>query len=171
MKDLMLDLETMGNSSTSVIVQIGACYFNRKTGEIGNTFSQNVSIDSCLGLGLTVNGSTIQWWMKQENKSWMDNPQGIHESLWNFQTFINVKPNCVWSHASFDVPILFNAYTKAEISIPFHYRCVKDLRTLTNLAKMKKKENPDIRKTHNALDDCIYQVEYTVECLNIMKGN
>jgi len=37
-KDIMLDIETMGIRPTSAIVQLGACYFDRITGEIGDKF-------------------------------------------------------------------------------------------------------------------------------------
>jgi len=38
MKDVMLDVETLGTKSTAAIIQIGACYFDRETGEIGDKF-------------------------------------------------------------------------------------------------------------------------------------
>ena len=64
MEDLMLDIETMGNRSTSAIIQIGACYFDRVTGEIGETFLENILLKSSVeDWGLTVDSLTIQWWM------------------------------------------------------------------------------------------------------------
>ena len=167
MKDLMLDIETMGNRSTSAIVQIGACYFNRHTGEIGDTFLENVSLEISMSLGLTVDASTIQWWMKQKNKSWLDGKCGLIEALCKFIDFSkNVK--YIWSHSTFDIPILFNAYNITGYKIPFHYRQTRDIRTLTHLAGHQRNEStidPN-DKTHNALDDCVYQVKYCVECFN-----
>ena len=45
MKDVMIDFETLGNSNNAVVVQIGACYFDRKTGEIGYKFETNIDND------------------------------------------------------------------------------------------------------------------------------
>ena len=47
MKDLMVDIETLGVSHDSVITQIGACYFDRNTGEIGAKFIANIDLSSC----------------------------------------------------------------------------------------------------------------------------
>lgn len=46
MKNIMLDLETMGNGSKAAIVSIGAVFFNPLTGETGSEFYQVVSINS-----------------------------------------------------------------------------------------------------------------------------
>ncbi|MFM2590025.1 3'-5' exoribonuclease domain-containing protein [Vibrio sp. TBV020] len=46
MKNLMIDLETMGNSSNAAIVSIGACFFEPSTGEIGEKFSRIISLES-----------------------------------------------------------------------------------------------------------------------------
>ena len=62
---LMLDLETMGNESHSVICSIGAVEFDIITGETGRAFYEMVSLQSCLDLGLKVTGSTIEWWLGQ----------------------------------------------------------------------------------------------------------
>lgn len=183
MKDLMVDIETMGTGSTSAIIQLGACYFNRKTGKVGKTFLENVSLDSSMFYGCTVNASTIEWWMKQENKSWLEEPkvQSIADTLCKFSDFLswNGKNNIlnkvyVWSHSTFDIPILMNAYKAIQYSAPFHYRMTRDLRTLTHLAGNKL--NEDIKEkhykedVHNALADCKYRVKYCVECLNSLSS-
>jgi hypothetical protein len=60
-------------------------------------------------------------------------------------------------------------------SFPFNYRSVRDIRTLVDLAgltgqiKAKTTGEKD-EKTHNGLDDCIYQVEYCSKCFNVLKG-
>jgi DNA polymerase III epsilon subunit-like protein len=173
MKDLMLDLETMGNRPTSAIIQIGACYFDRNDGTIGETFLKQVSLADSMEWGLTVDASTIQWWVVQENKSWLNNPESLVLVLDAFDEFYKSK-TYVWSHSTFDIPILNNAYSKLGRRIPCHYRLTRDLRTLTHLAGSSKNESIEVRDggadAHNALNDCLYQVKYTVECLNKLKG-
>lgn len=170
MNDLMLDIETLGVRPTSVIVQIGACYFDRKTGEISKSFIENISIKSCLDYGLTVDGETLAWWMQQKDRSWGANPESLLETLCAFRDFAK-KAKYVWSHSTFDIPILINAYNVIKVPLPFHYRATRDIRTLTHLAGHQRNESkvdPN-DKTHNALSDCIYQVKYCVECFDKLR--
>jgi len=169
MKDLMLDLETLGTRPTSVIIQLGACYFDRNTDEtglpnIGDTFLVNICIGSSLMQGLTVDKQTIDWWREQKSKTWLvDSPNDINEALEKFQKFISIKVDAVWSHATFDFPILVNAFQACNLKLPFHYRTARDIRTLVDLSGLDyNKEKKD--KTHDALEDCIYQVQYCVDC-------
>jgi hypothetical protein len=173
MKDLMVDIETLGNGPTSVLTQIGACFFDRYTGEIGEKFCQNISVQNCLDMGLQLDWDTIKWWFEQtEEKTWMKEPQPLGKVLGQFSAF--AKPaEAVWSHATFDMPIIANAYRRIKQGLPFHYRAMRDIRTLTDLAKVSKEEiaaTPANGKTHNGLDDCVFQVAYCVKCFNKLKG-
>jgi len=172
MKDLMLDIETMGLSPTAAPVQIGACYFDRYTGEIGDTFLENIQLKSSMeNWELSVDASTILWWIKQEkNRSWVREGQPLMNVLLYFQTFIK-DAKYFWSHSTFDIPILVNAYNVTRMSLPFHYRQTRDIRTLTHLAGYQRNESkadPN-DNTHNALADCLYQVKYCVECFRKLK--
>ena len=179
MKDLMLDIETLGVRTTSVIIQIGACSFDRKTGTIGDTFVANIDVDNSLQQGLTVDWSIIKWWIEQirggNPADWMDDAQPLKSVLESLAATYK-KINYVWSHSTFDIPILVNAYNAVGLKLPFHYRFTRDIRTLTHLAKHQKNEKETFGKkkeddkTHNALDDCLYQIEYCVECFNKLKG-
>ena len=64
---LMLDLETMGTKSNSAIISIGAVEFNIQTGETGREFYRNISLQSCIDIGLKVDADTIMWWMQQSD--------------------------------------------------------------------------------------------------------
>lgn len=48
MNHVMLDIETLGNQSNSVITSLGAVEFNLETGETGREFWQNIDVQSCL---------------------------------------------------------------------------------------------------------------------------
>ena len=74
--EVMLDLETMSTSSSAAIVSIGAVKFDPhgKIGDFGDPanaeykpFYCTVELTSCIDAGLHVSGSTIEWWLKQEN--------------------------------------------------------------------------------------------------------
>ena len=64
MKDVMVDLETLGNTSTAAIIQIGACVFD--TEGTGERFCATVSFESALQWG-DPTASTLEWWMEQSD--------------------------------------------------------------------------------------------------------
>lgn len=69
MKHMMLDLETMGNKSNSVILSVGAVMFDIETGEIGEYFYERIEFQSALDVGLKINADTVEWWMKQSDEA------------------------------------------------------------------------------------------------------
>ena len=178
MTDLMLDIETLGCRPTSVITQLGACLFDRKTGERGDSFIRNIDVADSLMAGFTIDKETVDWWRQQpdEYKTWITDCVHPKEALTEFTEFCKKhKPKGVWSHATFDIPILFNAYTITNIDVPFHYRVCRDIRTLVDIATLSKKSKKTIqerqaKKTHNALDDCVRQIEYCTLCFTMIKN-
>ena len=71
----------------------------------------------------------------------------------------------IWSHATFDLPVLHSAYRRANRVVPWHRRNTRDLRTLYDLSggRPKCKETLDGIE-HNALADAIYQREEVYVC-------
>ena len=171
MKDLMLDLETWGNSKTSVIVQIGACYFNRYTGEIGDRLCINIDAESSMQVGFDVWASTLYWWMTQSDDarhSFLQGRQHVVDAVNIINNFMK-KAKRIWSHATFDFVILMGHFEKLGIKPNFHYRSARDIRTLTDIANLPEKKYPQVGTHHNALDDCFYQVQYCVDCFKALK--
>lgn len=169
MKDLMLDLETFDNAPNSVIVQIGACYFDRCTGDIGDTFTVNIDPRDSVKYGFSIGADTVCWWLDQSKEaqtSILDTPSlPVSDSLDLFNAFAK-KARHVWSHATFDFVIIMNHYEKMNIKPKFHYRSARDIRTLVDLVGgLDWSEYKRVGTHHNALDDCIYQVKYTVDAM------
>jgi hypothetical protein len=168
----MVDLETLGNGPTSVIVQIGCVSFDRDTGEITDEFLVNVDPQSEIDAGFQVDGGTIQWWMGQAmigKCTWMGNSHSSKATLQALNLFINnrkTKKSIVWSHSTFDAPILSYHYNRYGMDIPIRYGFWLDLRTLSMLGRgvasiPKEAKPPD---AHDALADCRYQVRWAVKC-------
>lgn len=128
MNNIMLDLETMGNTSNAVIVAIGACFFNYK--EIGLTFYRVVDIQSCLNAGLEVTGTTIKWWLQQNEDARLaiSAHQSVHlkDALLSFAKFADPdyeEIKVLWGNGTaFDNVILRNAYNKVKLTPPWSYR-------------------------------------------------
>jgi hypothetical protein len=163
-RDIMLDLETMGNESFSAILSIGALEFDIMTGETGREFYCEIDLQSCMDLGLITNASTIIWWLKQSDEARKCITKGdkipIKQALDEFSKFCDKSYN-VWGNSPrFDCGILQNAYNKAGIPIPWDFRKEKCLRTLVGFMPSIKENAVMVGTQHNALADCYYQVHY-----------
>ena len=171
---LMIDLETMGHVSTSAIVSIGAVPFSIETGEIGDTYYSTVDLQSCLDLGLTVTAPTIYWWLKQSDAA---RQELLKESDDLDMVLIELAHNFIPSHltgdftiwckgASFDFPILKNAYDVCKYKTPWDFRGERDVRTLLRWYPNVAKEIPFEGVAHNPVDDCKHQIKQCVAVNN-----
>ena len=169
----MLDLETFGDIPNAVMIQIGACYFDRATGEIGEKFLANIDVESSLKEGFEVTGSTLYWWLRQDKKaqlSLLEKPLNVVDALFAFSMFME-RAKYIWSHVTFDCVILMNHFRKLGIHPKVHpYKIARDLNTLIHLINTNRSDYTRGGIHHNALDDCIYQVQYAVDALNIITG-
>lgn len=158
----MFDIETLGTRSTSVILSIGVAQFDERG--IHHTFERTISIDSCLSRGLTVDASTICWWMGQSEearKVFSRKTIPLVNALEQFmESFSWSHIDEVWANGTdFDLPILAHAFEKCGKRIPWAYYKVRDYRTVKSLFPREVvnalKVSPLI--AHNALDDAIAQ--------------
>lgn len=192
--DVMIDIETLANTSNSAITQIGVAVFDRTNGDIINTLKLNVDAESCIHVGMEMNVDTVSWWMRQSDearKSIFAKPnKKIYNALEVLSEFIknnwlevhgsdlviddpaNITPEmcydpenvCLWCHATFDGPNLDNAYRRCGLETPWHYRSVRDIRTLVDLTGYQIPKMSGV--AHDALDDCYHQVKYVVDALS-----
>lgn len=168
--ELMIDFETLGTNPDSVILSIGACFFDINKG-IGQTFYQAVDIDNQIKDGRTISGDTLKWWMKQDKeaqKVFTDgNMMPIHSSLLSFAQFISKnninKDVCPWGNgATFDISLAENLFKQYTIPCPWKYSNVTDFRTFKRfVAKGANMEASGVK--HNALDDAIWQANYVIK--------
>ena len=172
MNDIMLDLEALGLGSNAVIIQIGACYFDRYTGHIGSTFKMNIDVDSSLRAGFEIEGRTVDWWMGQSDdarSSVTSHPKSdvlmAIESLNNFLA----GAETVWSHSTFDFTKIENHINKLDVEAKFGHRVSRDIRTLVDLAGVDVTKYTLDGTAHTALDDCFFQVKYCCACFNILR--
>jgi hypothetical protein len=144
------------------------------TGELGEKFTYNVSLSLELELGFDVDGATIGWWMGQAmiNKcTWMKQ-EFAPEIAWSKLALFLKGSSFVWSHSTFDAPIIFYHFKKLKIGMPVKYAAWLDLRTLSQMTKgvysIPKQVRPD--DAHDALADAVYQAEWASKCYQILKG-
>ena len=163
---LMLDLETIGNKSNSALLSIGAVEFDIKTGEIGRQFYERVDLQSCFNKGLFANGSTIYWWLQQNDAARKEVVKGgdnISNVLSRLHTFmLELGDFQLWGNsARFDVGILENAFTACHFDeMPWKFRNERDVRTLVSFAPSIKEQCPFQGIRHEPISDCIHQITY-----------
>ena len=170
MKDIMLDLETLGTQHDAMIVQIGACYFDRETGDIGEKFKANIVYDHD-EKRFSIEQGTVMWWLQQSEEarnSISGDAFPLETVLRDLHDFLDRDDTNLWSHTTFDMPILANAFDAIGLKLPIPYRRMRDLRTLVDLADHHSKA-PRVGTHHDALDDALYQVVYAVEAMNKLK--
>lgn len=171
MKDVMVDIESLGNGKHGLICQIGACYFDRETGNIGNTYKVNIDPVDAERFGCELDARTVMWWLEQSDKARKSITQGpkvsLVEGLMGFHEFIK-DCQAIWSHATFDFVMLNESCRKMNLpELPF--RKARDIRTLVDLDRVTIKKEARHGVHHDALDDAIFQVKYCVKAMNNIK--
>lgn len=165
MKQIMVDIETLGTKPGCIILSIGAAEFDINTGQVGKTFYVNINPISSQKSGLSIDASTVMWWMDQDKQAVEKLQQqmvslsvGIHSlETW----FIELDDYSeIWANSpSFDLSILKHVFELLTIECPWKFWQERDCRTLDSLM-------PYIRKSiindlpHDALSDCLYQIKY-----------
>ena len=171
--DVMIDLETLGNGDHAAICQIGACYFDRYTGEIGNTFKINVNAASAAKHGGQLDASTVYWWLSQSQEardSILADPKlDIVDAMNKLNAFL-AGAHRIWSHATFDFVIISNTFRKLGIKPLFSYRAARDIRTLVDLANVTVTKTERTGTHHDGLADALHQVKYCVKAINKLKA-
>jgi hypothetical protein len=174
-QDIMLDLETLGNSAGCAILSIGAVAFDPETGELGEEFYRVVNTNSCVVAGLTFDQGTLDWWKKQSpgarqvlRDAYAETALTLNAALHDFSRYLHRatggrQPRLWGNGADFDNPILAAAYKAARIDQqPWKFWDNRCYRTLKNLHP----EVPLPARTgthHNALDDAKTQAEHALQ--------
>lgn len=168
MKDLMIDLETLGTRVNSPIVAVGACFFDIKTGEIGKTFDAAIDLTEALRYG-RADGDTIKWWLTQNDAARQKVARGRSNPLKVYPAFVEfvnaggsgVRP---WGNgACFDISMI--EYTIARVTektAPWDFWNIRDCRTIKHLGTDLKLSAPPPLEgvAHTALDDAIHQAKW-----------
>ena len=165
--DVMLDLETMGRKSNSALVSIGAVEFHLESGKTRREFYKVIDLQSCLDVGLTIDASTVYFWLQQSQQArdaitkdkLLPLPTVLHMfSAWMEDCIADVG---IWGNgARFDIGLLEDAYLACNMKIPWNFRSERDVRTLVSFAPQIKANHPFTGIEHNPIDDSKHQISY-----------
>lgn len=168
MSMIMLDLETMGNTTNAAIIAIGAVSFNLNG--IKSEFYEQVSLKSAVRNGGVIDPATVIWWMKQSDAArskFFDNEyaKDVSEALIDFAIWMEQEKAVeVWGcGASFDNVILAGAYDRSGIPRPWKFwndRCYRTIRDMNPRIPFER-----VGTHHNALDDAKSQALHLIKIL------
>lgn len=177
MKDVMLDIETLGTRPGSVVWAIGAVAMNLEQGIVNNSvFYSVINVESARQIGLTVDDATLTWWRTQDHTALtelhtaMQSDGGIpiKTALTEFGVWLsqyNSEKVRVWGNgADFDQPLLAEAYYKADLTPPWSWRNNRCYRTIKNTLPGPKFIQPEIK--HHALYDAHAQARHLMMLLS-----
>ena len=167
MTHIMLDLETMGNSSNAAIVAIGAVKFDVANG-ITDSFYQKVDLESAVDNGGVMDPSTVIWWLGQNDaaRKELQAPGCISPSilptLVGFSAWLGDGLHArIWGNgAAFDNVILVNAYKKLVVDAPWLHWNDRCYRTMKALYPNVPKVTPTV--AHHALADAEAQARHLI---------
>lgn len=171
---VMIDIETMGKGGNAAILSIGAVKFNPlNVGEpIEDRFQVGVTMESCVRHGLTLDASTVEWWLHPDRRpAWDDylllQRVDLWEALEGFSRWFGPQSLPTWGNgATFDNVILRNAYAATDQECPWKFYDDRCYRTLKNLASEIKIER--LGTHHSALDDALSQATHLQQIYTYM---
>jgi len=173
MKDISIDIETLSTSQNATILSIGACYFDRLSGTIGQEFYCNVELEN---QNRHLDIDTLKWWIGQEAnaaKVLFKEEIPLNVALASLREFCTFEDEIkVWGNgATFDISILENAYHCFEDSTPWPHWAPRDMRTVVDLASYSANRLTFDGQPHNALDDAKHQAKVIAHCIAQLTNN
>lgn len=166
MRDVMVDLETLGTLPGSVILSIGAVAFDEFNVEEQGFYTPIRRVD-CESVGLKTSAATLKWWKDQspEARKVLNDPNAVSLSLGlnlfnNYLMSVDEEVRLWGNGANFDNPLLACAFAAAKIPPAYKFWDERCYRTVKN-------QFPDVKLArvgtfHNALDDARSQAEHLV---------
>ena len=161
----MIDLETLGTGSNSVVVSVGLVAFNISTGEILAELDIGLNLNQQIKTGGVIDGDTLEFHFAQAPDSIQKMAQrkalDVKDGLDNISNFIKANNiTALWGNgATFDNVILRNLYARHLKVFPLGFWTDRDLRTAVDIYNIDTRTVPFEGIKHYCLDDARHQVK------------
>lgn len=159
MKHLMIDIETLGTDPRAIVPQVGWCMFDHE--DIAKPITMCLDMDEQIAKGRTFSADTLKWWMQQPDiaREQVFMPEKVYPVVDLETRLRTIIHSCgieyVWAHGPhFDIAALKDLLGCE----PWHYRSIRDTRTLADLAPSAHKPAPITK--HDAGDDAYAQAQW-----------
>ncbi len=170
---IMLDLETLGMKSGAIISSIGAVKFDDD--KVLDTFYSRIDPETCAKVGLTMDVSTVMWWLGQDAEARLEitnKGEPLQSVLESFSTWAGSVGEMWGCGSDFDNVILSCAYEKSGLKQPWAFftnRCYRTVKSIAGkLIPHVKIER--IGTYHNALDDATSQANHLIRIRKELKS-
>lgn len=168
----MIDIETLGTEANSIVVSIGAVFFDIKNKQLGKEFYAVLDRKDQLKKGRTINTDTVDWWLERDaaaRQVFKEPKTDVISALRDFTEFVrnnaSEEPHAWGNGAGFDLPIMVSLYQTYGMTAPWKFFNDMDVRTVRRFqGKNTKIEKLGIN--HNALHDAKSQAYYVIQKLN-----
>lgn len=173
----MIDVETIGEDSTAMMISFAAVSFDVKFPSKKDVFYRNINLDSYKSYGnqFTLDHSCIEFWMKQNEDVRLEafaNPvkSDIKSAISEFAKWINEKSKglkiVMWAHGiSFDISVIKHHFHVLNIPVPWKCWDIFDTRTLFQMVGFNFNHigsvpiNDVMYSAHHPVGDCARQIE------------
>lgn len=174
MRDVMVDIETLGTAPGSVTLSIGAVAFDPERGDLGDEFYRVISIASSLRWRAAVDAKTVTWWKDRSPAAQavvfeaLAGGSDLSAVLGDFADWLgrqhDPKALRLWGNGSdFDNVHLAAGYALVNQPLPWRFFNNRCFRTLKNL--FPGREPKRVGEHHHALDDARHQALHALAIL------
>lgn len=174
MRDVMVDIETLGTAPGSVMLSIGAVGFDPERGDLGDEFYRVISIESSLRWRAEVETGTVKWWADKTPAAQavifqaLAGGSDLSAAMGDFAAFLagqhDPKSLRLWGNGSdFDNTHIAAAYRLVNQPLPWRFFNNRCFRTLKNLYPGR--EPKRVGEHHHALDDARHQARHALAIL------
>lgn len=165
--DIMLDIETLGNEGKFIVTEVALvpfCIEYNKIAPIDKCFQMSISIEDQQKKGFKESHETVKWWINTNKGKYLS----FYESKTPVTLFADELTYYLselgdnirfWATAVLDYQGISNLFDSVGAKNPIPYNKRLCARTIRNVHDMIYGECYTNTNTHNAIDDCINQIE------------
>lgn len=162
----MIDLETLGVRTSSVVLSLGVVVL-ANDGEIYKFYAQ-LNVDDQTHLDRTIDSSTLDFWMKQKDEAKKDVFNGEGDATFcgligfvNFMKEFDDDIKVYGNGSDFDISMIISLLESFGVKPTWkfwNHRCYRTLKSmLPNKVKLER-----VGTYHNALDDAESQLNHLI---------
>ncbi len=169
----MLDLETSSSRSDAAIRSIALYAFDPYGVEPSEPDPARLFYRNTIDTLGRVDPDTLRWWDEQPEyaRAALETPEPIvvNDALDDLVDWVQLYASkhgdpLIWSHATFDPPILTFAFAVRRRTFPFPFRNYRDIRTVQGLAGVTYADVGPKENEHIAAWDVWYQARVVQAC-------
>lgn len=172
MRNISLDLETMGVTSGAPVLAIGAVEFDTEHGVTGRAFYATIGLADAVAHGGKMDADTVLWWLRQSDAARQELTGKTGSTVDVLQAFtawveaggVPHDHRRVWGNGPrFDCGLLAETYARVGLAPPWPHWGERCFRTVRDLRPDLPVERVGVH--HNAHADALTQAVHMLKIL------